>query len=81
MADIDRTTVLKVEGMTCGHCAAHVTEELTAVDGVKNVEVILVKGGQSSVTVVSDVVLDDAALEEAIDEAGDYTLVAIERDE
>ena len=30
--------------------------------------------------VVSDVVLDDAALAAAIDEAGDYTLDAVERD-
>ncbi len=77
---IDRTTVLKVSGMTCGHCVAHVTEELEAVEGVKNVFVVLNKGGQSVVTVVSDVRLDDAALTEAVDEAGGYTVDAIERD-
>ncbi len=77
---IDRTTTLKVSGLTCGHCVAHVTEELEALSGVKNVSVVLNKGGQSVVTVVSDVVLDDAALAEAIDEAGDYTLDAVERD-
>ena len=60
---IDRTTTLKVSGLTCGHCVAHVTEELEALDGVK------------------DVRLDDAALAEAIDEAGDYTLDAVERDD
>ncbi len=76
---IDRTTVLKVSGMTCGHCVAHVTEELEAVEGVKNVFVVLNKGGQSVVTVVSDVRLDDAALTEAVDEAGGYTVDAIER--
>ena len=35
---IDRTTTLKVSGLTCGHCVAHVTEELEALaqglDGV-----------------------------------------------
>ncbi|BAW94182.1 heavy metal-associated domain protein [Actinomyces sp. Chiba101] len=77
---IDRTTTLKVSGLTCGHCVAHVTEELEALKGVKDVSVVLNKGGQSVVTVVSDVVLDDAALAEAIDEAGDYTLDAVERD-
>lgn len=77
---IDRTTTLKVTGLTCGHCVAHVTEELEALKGVKDVSVVLNKGGQSVVTVVSDVVLDDAALAEAIDEAGDYTLDAVERD-
>ena len=64
---IDRTTTLKLSGLTCGHCVAHVTEELEALEGVKNVSVILNKGGQSVATVVSDVVLDDDALKEAVD--------------
>ena len=76
----DRTTTLKISGLTCEHCVAHVTEELEALPGVKNVSVILNKGGQSVATVVSDVRLEDAALAEAIDEAGDYTLDAVERD-
>ena len=78
---IDRTTTLRLSGLTCEHCVAHVTEELKALDGVKNVSVVLSKGGQSVATVVSDVVLDDDALAAAIDEAGDYTLDAVERDE
>ncbi|MDO4901255.1 heavy-metal-associated domain-containing protein [Actinomyces sp.] len=77
---IDRTTTLRISGMTCNHCVAHVIAELEALDGVKNVSVILNKGGQSVATVVSDVVLSDTALAEAIDEAGAYTLDAIERD-
>ncbi|CED91635.1 MULTISPECIES: heavy-metal-associated domain-containing protein [Actinomyces] len=77
---VDRTTTLRISGMTCDHCVTHVTEELEALDGVKNVSVILNKGGQSVATVVSDVVLSDAALAEAIDEAGAYTLDAVERD-
>ena len=78
---IDRTTTLKVSGLTCGHCVAHVTEELEALNGVKNVSVLLNKGGQSTVTGLSDARLDDATLAEAIDEAGDYTLDAVERDD
>lgn len=77
---IDRTTTLKVSGLTCGHCVAHVTEELEALEGVKNVSVVLNQGGQSVATVVSDTVLDDAKLTEAVDEAGNYTVDAIERD-
>ena len=77
----DRTTTLKISGLTCEHCVAHVTEELEALNGVKNVSVLLNKGGQSTVTVLSDVRLDDATLAEAIDEAGDYTLDAVERDD
>ena len=56
---IDRTTTLRLSGLTCEHCVAHVTEELKALDGVKNVSVVLHKGGQSVATVVSDVLLDD----------------------
>lgn len=78
---VDRTTTLRLSGLTCSHCVAHVTEELQALEGVKNVSVILNKGGQSVATVVSDVVLDVDALAAAVDEAGDYTLDAIERDE
>lgn len=77
---IDRTTILKVSGLTCGHCVTHITEEIEALPGVKNVSVLLSKSGQSTVTVVSDVLLNDAALAEAIDEAGDYVLDSIERD-
>jgi len=58
---VDRTTTLKVSGLTCAHCVAHVTEELEALDGVKDVSVLLNKGGQSTVTVLSDVRLEDAS--------------------
>ena len=57
------------------------SEELEEVEGVKNVSVILNKGGVSDVMVVSDVHLDDQVLADAVDEAGNYTLEAIERDE
>ncbi|TRW45983.1 heavy-metal-associated domain-containing protein [Georgenia yuyongxinii] len=77
--EIDRTTVVDVEGMTCGHCVQHVTTELKNLDDVKNVSVELNAGGISQVTVVADVVLDDAALRAAVDEAG-YTVAAIHRD-
>lgn len=79
MSTIDRTTVLDVEGMTCGHCAQSVTNELQGLENVKNVSVELVNGGTSKVTVLSDVVLDDAALRAAVDEAG-YSVSAIHRD-
>jgi len=32
---------LHIEGMTCGHCAKHVTEALQAVKGVESAEVDL----------------------------------------
>jgi len=33
-----------VTGMTCGHCVASVTEEVEAIDGVRNVVVDLPTG-------------------------------------
>ncbi len=79
METIDRTVELYVDGLTCGHCVASVTEELEEVSGVKNVEVMLNKGGTSKVTVVTDVVLDDDALRDAVAEAG-YELKEIRRE-
>lgn len=76
----DRTIELSVTGLTCGHCVASVTEELEELEHVKNVEVILNKGGASKVTVLSDVPIEDSALRDAIAEAG-YELVSISRDE
>lgn len=68
------TTTLRVSGMTCGHCVKAVTDELSALDGVQAVNVDLVAGGTSTVTVTSKAPLDDAAVSAAVDEAG-YELV------
>ena len=64
------TDTYRVTGMTCEHCVAAVTEELSALDGVTAVAVDLVAGGTSTVTVESAAPLDPAAVAEAIDEAG-----------
>ena len=77
--EIDRTIELSVDGMTCGHCAMSVSEELSEIPGVKNVDVILNSGATSKVTVLTDAPLDDAALSDAVSEAG-FTLVGISRD-
>lgn len=68
------TVTVDVAGMTCQHCVNAVTEELTALDGVRDVAVDLVAGGTSHVTVTSDAPLDDDALRAAVDEAG-YAVV------
>ena len=68
------TTTIQVAGMTCGHCVSAVTEELTQLPGVTDVQVELVAGGTSPVTVTSEEPLDDAAVAAAVDEAG-YELV------
>ena len=68
------TTTYNVTGMTCGHCASAVTEELTKLPGVRDVTIDLVAGGTSPVHVISDTPLDDAQVRSAVDEAG-YELV------
>ena len=77
--EIDRTIELSVDGMTCGHCVMSVKEELGEIPGVKNVDVILNSGATSKVTVLTDTPLDDAALSDAVSEAG-FTLTGISRD-
>lgn len=66
--------IVKVQGLTCGHCAHAVTEEIGALDGVENVSVDLVPNGVSTVTVTAASDLTDAAISAALAEAGDYTL-------
>lgn len=63
-----------VAGMTCGHCASAVKKEIGKLDGVSAVEVDLMSGGHSRVTVFSVAPLSYAEVHEAVDEAG-YDLV------
>jgi copper chaperone len=56
-----------VQGMTCGHCVSSVTEEVGALDGVRNVEVDLATG---LVTVTSDGDLREDDVRAAVGEAG-----------
>lgn len=63
-----------VTGMTCEHCAHAVTSELQVLDGVGDVDVQLVAGGTSTVTVNSEQPLAEEQVAAALDEAGDYQL-------
>lgn len=63
-------TTLNVTGMTCGHCASSVTNELKAVADVQDVTVELHSGGTSKVSVISRLPLPEASLRDAVDEAG-----------
>ena len=56
-----------VQGMTCGHCVASVTEEVQEIAGVEHVDVVLETG---VVTVKSAQPLDDTAVRAAVEEAG-----------
>ncbi len=63
---MSETVTYSVPGMTCGHCKAAVTQELTGVAGVEAVAVDL----DTQLVDVTGHDLDDATLRAAIDEAG-----------
>ena len=54
-----------VVGMTCGHCVASVTEEVSEVTGVESVDVDLASG-----RMVVNGAADDGAVRAAVAEAG-----------
>lgn len=60
------TLILKVPGMTCGHCEAAITTGVTAVAGVTGVEVDL----DTKLVTVHGTDIDRPGVIAAIDEAG-----------
>ncbi|SNS40638.1 copper ion binding protein [Geodermatophilus saharensis] len=61
------TASYTVTGMTCQHCVAAVTEEVSDLPGVTDVQVDLASGG---LTVTSDAPVDDDDVRAAVEEAG-----------
>ena len=61
------TKTIKIEGMMCQHCVAHVTKALQGVEGVSEVEVNLKK---KTATFLTDGTVTDEKIAEAITEAG-----------
>jgi copper chaperone len=61
------TSSYAVTGMTCGHCVASVTEEVVEIPGVESVDVALETG---AVTITSVELVDRAAVQAAVEEAG-----------
>ena len=63
----------QVAGMTCEHCVASVTEELSALGGVEAVSVDLHPGAASTVVVNASRALTAEEIRAAVEDAG-YTL-------
>jgi copper ion binding protein len=61
------STTVTVSGMTCGHCASSVREEIAAIPGVSAVDVDLASG---TVTIDSDTPIEAAAILNAVEDAG-----------
>ena len=67
------TTTYTVSGMSCSQCVAAVTEEVTKIQGVVDVQVELSSG---AVQVTSEQPPEDSAIRTAVEEAG-YELVSV----
>jgi len=65
------STTYTVSGMTCGHCVAAVTAEVSKIDGVVAVDIDLPTG---TVTIESVAPINAQVVALAVDEAG-YELV------
>ncbi|RBQ32364.1 copper-translocating P-type ATPase [Arcobacter sp. FW59] len=64
---VNMTKVLKVDGMSCGHCSGRVEKALNAIDGVDSVKVEL---STKDVTINMSKELDEQTLVSAISDAG-----------
>ena len=67
--------VVKVDGMQCGMCEAHVNEAVRAAFPVKKVTSSHAKG---ETVILTEQDIDDAKLKEVIDKTG-YTVTGITR--
>jgi copper ion binding protein len=61
------TVTVTVAGMTCGHCASSVCEEVGSIPGVTAVDVDLASG---KVTIDSEQGVEPEAIKGAVEEAG-----------
>jgi copper chaperone len=61
------TVTVNVTGMTCGHCATSVREEVGNIPGVTSIDVDL---GTGEVTVDSEAPIESGAIKSAVEEAG-----------
>lgn len=57
----------QIAGMTCGHCVNSVTEEVSAIPGITEVEVTLETG---TLKFAATTTIADSVVEDAVKEAG-----------
>ena len=67
------TTIIKINGMSCGHCSMAVKKALGQIEGVEKVEVSL---EDKTATISSTTSLDINILKEIIDDEG-YEFIGI----
>ena len=67
------STIIKINGMSCGHCSMAVKKALGQIEGVETVEVNL---EEKTATISSTTSLDINILKEIIDDEG-YEFIGI----
>lgn len=67
------TKTIKIEGMMCGHCVAHVEKALNALEGVT--AQVSLEDKQAVVTLSGETA--DEILKKAVEDAG-YTAVSVQ---
>lgn len=70
---MNKKVTLKIEGMTCGHCANSVTNALNKLEGASEIEVNP-QSGEAKLLI--DAAVADSDLAKAVDDAG-YKLVSV----
>jgi len=68
---------INVDGMTCDHCVNAVTEEISKIPDVTEVNIDLHAGEISQVTITAGSEISDADIVAAVEEAG-YSIVSHE---
>ena len=63
------TAEYSVTGLTCGSCAGRVSSALSALDGVQDVQIALVPGGTSIVSVISSQNLTRTSVQDVVEKA------------
>ncbi len=64
---VDREMKIKVNGMMCAHCEAHVKKALEAIDGIESAEA---SHEENLVTITNSKDVDEDLIKEAVTEAG-----------
>lgn len=65
----DRTSVFRVEGMTCALCGKAIEKTLRQIEGIRSVTV---DQKAERVTVVADAIVSTERIEQSIESAGSY---------
>ncbi|MDN5721506.1 heavy-metal-associated domain-containing protein [Corynebacterium sp.] len=68
------STTIPVRGLTCAGCTETVTTQFSKLPGVGEVNVDLVPGGVSTVTIDADRTIPDHEIQEALSEGGAFTV-------